>query len=517
MRKLIMPLGLVVLIGCGGQGGPAAVQNPSFSVIWPERTRNIAGPDSALSGRARFRNVKGQDVVVNFNRDSNTSSHTEIYNVDQNLYENTKDFEVTFYTGQNQTGDVIAEGSGEVTWGDSRMVGAITLGNKVKQVFSVTPTQILVDEPAYEMSFVARDENGTNLAVTPGSAKWSVVSGDDVATITPDGTITALKAGTITVKVTIDGTSSADDDIPSALPPIVVNTHVLGYPKGWNAQGDIIGMHIGEDTGWDYVPGTWQANSPGFTAYAGVPENYSVAKSYDGSIAATGGEYAHVWADPAGASTATLTGPDSGYSQVFVADATTQAGQARVGSTYHAYLWHGTTESGVDLHPNAGYQSSQVNGFWSNTQVGVAIVNGTHHAAMWQGTAGSFVDMHPAGMRLSQIYHCNSQYQVGRLRVNDFFDHASVWTGTAASATDLDPGLSGMSEAYFVAGKYAVGVRDSEPTIWNLETRAHRSLLPECGNGSFHVIRLTAKGDAEVLGLGGNGMFSVLVPRSQLP
>jgi hypothetical protein len=123
----------------------------------------------------------------------------------------------------------------------------------------------------------------------------------------------------------------------------------------------------------------------------------------------------------------------------------------------HAFVWNGTAQSGVDLHPVQvfpdNYSNSVARGTDGTHQVGgveyVAFeVANIHHAALWKGTAASFVDLHPAsGYFQSEAVAVAGDQQVGwgATREDGFGKHALLWSGSAASVVDLHPNINSQS------------------------------------------------------------------------
>lgn len=515
MRKLIMPLGLLVLVGCGGQGGPAAVVSPQFSVLWPARTRSIVGPESALSGRATFRNVKGQDVVINFNRTSDTTEHTETYNVDQNLFVNTKDFDVTFFANANQSGDIVAEGTAEVTWDDSRMVGTITPSSSIATVEAVTPDQILLDETTTELSFVAKDAEGVNLAVTPGSAKWSILSGESFGSLTPDGVLTPIAEGQVAVRVTLDGKLSPQKDITVFIPPITGLNFGDGYVTGILANGDVLG--VSED--WlahESSAGLWSAQTQTFQKLEFMPQWANPARSPDGSLCYYEGNQMWFSADRSDSGRINLNRDANDWAQPMFATSEVQCGVLQVGLVQHAAWWRGTPESQVNLDPNSTDESGAY-ACADGIQSGYRRVGGQLRAAMWRGTPESLVDLHPSGSIRSLASATSGEYQGGNVAMGDGIDHAAIWKGSAASYVDLAPETQYVSRVNMMAGRYGVGTLDGDPSIWNVETHARLSISAQVGRGEINVVHLSANGDLLVAGTSGPTVFSARIPKRRLP
>lgn len=510
-----MPLGLMLLVGCGGQGGPAAVVSPQFSVLWPARTRSVIGPESALSGRAKFRSERGEDVVVNFNRTDDMTLHAETYNVGQPLFVNTKDFDVTFYASADQSGDVVAEGSAEISWKNSTMVGTITPSSTVATVEAIAPEQLVLDEPATELSFVAKDAQGVNLAVTPGSAKWTVLSGDSSATLTPDGIIEAVAVGSVAIQVTLDGQVSPQKDIAVVMPPITSVTFGYGYVRGILENGDLLGAH--EDLmNYEQASGVWSAATQTFQKLDFMPDWAHAARSPDGSLCYYEGNQMWFSSDRTDGGRINLNRDADGWSQPMFAAADQQCGVLQVGLIQHAAWWRSTPESLVNLDPDSTDESGAY-ACADGIQCGYRRVGGQLRAAMWRGTPGSFVDLHPTGAIRSLASATSGEYQAGNVAMGDGVDHAAAWKGTAASYVDLAPETQHVSRVNMIVGRYAIGTMDGDPSIWNVETHVRLGLRNEVTYGELDAARLQPNGDLIVAGSSGPTIFSARIPKRRLP
>ncbi len=140
-----------------------------------------------------------------------------------------------------------------------------------------------------------------------------------------------------------------------------------------------------------------------------------------------------------------------------------QAGWAlgpATGYAQHAYLWHGSAASAVDLNPR-GF-GSVVMGIYGDTQVGMGAGPGTHeldHALLWHGSASSVVDLTPVGIEDAQASAAWGDQQVGAGsgQTTNLRKHALLWNGSANRYADIHP--AGFDESYGMAinGKHQAG------------------------------------------------------------
>jgi hypothetical protein len=164
-----------------------------------------------------------------------------------------------------------------------------------------------------------------------------------------------------------------------------------------------------------------------------------------------------------------------------------QVGSALGSEPYHAFLWNGTAESAVDLHPTQLIGPGYSEAFGTNgiQQVGV----GNTHALMWMGTPESAIDLHPSllphilgsiatatdGLQQVGWGWLDANYQLPR--------HALVWSGTAESAVDLHPtNLLGFEQTT------ATGVSSGQQV-------GYGNVLVDEGVGRSHALLWTGTAD----------------------
>jgi hypothetical protein len=142
----------------------------------------------------------------------------------------------------------------------------------------------------------------------------------------------------------------------------------------------------------------------------------------------------------------------------------TQVGLARnQAGPEHAYLWNGTTESGVDLHPAAFVYSAAFD-VAGDQQVGHGYLRlsepySQQHALLWNGSAETAIDLHPGVAEqydASQAVGTSGVAQVGWAS-NSGISHAMLWHGTADSATNLNASEFFSSRAHGISGSDYIG------------------------------------------------------------
>jgi len=214
--------------GCGGVLAGATV-----TIQYPERSRDplsLTSLSSALSSKLVITGASspgGTDVTIDMNRDaSKLAAHSEVYNLPR-LATGTFTSTLTLYSNVNQTGTVV----GTVTASDTVSCSGhsftnITLAAKAASI-AVTPMTLSVGDPATQLEFSVKDASNAVIPVTPGSAIFNGTGA--AATITKDGLITPVSAGTIQVSATVDGlTSPATTVAVKAVSPLSYRVVDLG-------------------------------------------------------------------------------------------------------------------------------------------------------------------------------------------------------------------------------------------------------------------------------------------------
>lgn len=167
-------------------------------------------PSSALSAIVTLAgaNPAGGDYSVEIDRHADLDAYTESYNPTQLSKTGTYPLTVRFYAQTGGTGDVVAVGNAMVTIdANGNGVGTVTTINNINSIV-VPDGQSATTGQTTQLVFSARDFNNHIVAITPGSAMWSLDSGSDVASLTKDGILAGSKLGTARVHATVDGIES---------------------------------------------------------------------------------------------------------------------------------------------------------------------------------------------------------------------------------------------------------------------------------------------------------------------
>ncbi len=428
-----------------------------MTVDWPERTRGLPTTASALSGKIVLSNasVDGKDVTILFDRNpSHPEGHSEAYPLGQPLAAhkgsnepNVFDLTAWFYAQPGQQGDLVAYATAQV---DADQVGMdidhIALSGKVKWLY-LSAQETVIDKPPTQLAFVAHDIYGHTLALSPGSARWNVSTGQDRISVSPDGLATGLVVGTPAVTVSVDGATSA---------PGVVNVYGKARYATIPSADQALAIVDGQILGSSHVQGTaWDATTLA-VVYSAAARSFFTSKSgptYSGyalKISSAGHsdlQYGGIVTPPG-----QFVSFEPAASGINGASGNQQVGWAGD----HAALFHSTYASRIDLNPSRSTESVAYCTDGTN-QGGYATFGSRKHAGLWQGTAASFVDLHPAGVGASCILATDGTNQVGWTSITSGLHRAGMWSGTAGSFRDLHPAGAESSQAYAIAGRWVVG------------------------------------------------------------
>lgn len=192
--------------------------NWTTSVGWPARSREVEGPNSALSARLILKNAGpgGADSVINLDRGTNLSAHMQEVTSTGVVTYGTQTLEFRFFANAGQTGQVVAQGTAPVRV--SRTNGAllnddgtplnVLIGERTIRSVRVSPNNVVETGTELQLTFVARDQDGNIVTVTPGSGLWEIVNGAQFGRITADGKVTGVASGIVNVRVRLDGVVS---------------------------------------------------------------------------------------------------------------------------------------------------------------------------------------------------------------------------------------------------------------------------------------------------------------------
>jgi hypothetical protein len=236
---LFLGLGLSFLVslslGCGGGGSasptpvPTATPSPApsptptptptptpsptpvpttrarFTIQWPERGRALAATAAALSAKIA---VADTPVSLTLNRESAPAAYTQTAETSESLPVGSHTVTVQFFADANATGALVAEASAVATLeADGSGLDTVTVGGKIATLELAAPSPLIVGDTSAVLTATARNASGQLLAVTPGSFRFGIASGDAVQ-LTSDLRLLAVKPGIAEVVALLDTLSS---------------------------------------------------------------------------------------------------------------------------------------------------------------------------------------------------------------------------------------------------------------------------------------------------------------------
>lgn len=144
------------------------------------------------------------DLTLTANRESAPASYTQSYETTETVPVGTYTVTVRFYSDANATGSVVAEASAPATLAsDGSGLDTLTVGGKLASLELTAPATLVVGDTSAPLLVTARTASNQILAVTPGSFRFQVQSGDAV-TLTSDARLSAVKPGTASVVALLD-------------------------------------------------------------------------------------------------------------------------------------------------------------------------------------------------------------------------------------------------------------------------------------------------------------------------
>jgi hypothetical protein len=250
---------LFLAAGCGGgNDGPSATR-AQMDVSWPDRSREAApAPSSALSAVLTLVNAapNGSDFTFTMNRDATLTAHTQSYTATTDAMTGLWSYTLRFHAQKDAGGSVTSEitgrqarlhANGTLTNPDGSALTFGTVTGKIATVVLLPRQSVIVGTPR-DLVFEARDAAGQPIAVTHGSASWTVDTAGQAFLQIADGQATGLVPGTAKVAVTVDGKTS------EVVPVDVASLTVVS---------DIIMRDDGNGTLVQTVRNKWQANVGG--------------------------------------------------------------------------------------------------------------------------------------------------------------------------------------------------------------------------------------------------------------
>ncbi|MGC4044289.1 MAG: hypothetical protein QM758_10870 [Armatimonas sp.] len=226
-------------MGCGSGNslfGPkpdpietSTTATPQVTINWPQLGRALDAPTSARSVRITIKRASTSDQSdVSFiaNRDeAKNGAYSASYRADHGVYTGKRNVTLEFFSLPDANGSLVASASTlSRIETNGQLTEAISLDRKVASV-EVNPGQIVTAGSQIYLGYIARDADGNTLALSPGSAQFTLVSGADKISV--GGEVATGKAGgSATVTATIDGIVSAATEVvvqPSVRVALIAN------------------------------------------------------------------------------------------------------------------------------------------------------------------------------------------------------------------------------------------------------------------------------------------------------
>lgn len=194
---------LVLLAGCGGGGGGAS-RKVSATILWPQRSKVLNAPSSALSVTFVLAQTGSPSITWTRNRSADTAAHQEVYESDKSFDPGPYTLTATFFSQADGVGSIVGQATTSVTVTETGAdVGDVAVGTRVFKV-TVDPNQSVAVGAEKEITFKALDNKNALIAVSPGSAVLQVVVGTDSASVV-ENRIKGVALGLTQVKATVDG------------------------------------------------------------------------------------------------------------------------------------------------------------------------------------------------------------------------------------------------------------------------------------------------------------------------
>lgn len=197
---------LLVACGSGGQGSGGPVATPiQVGLHWDARSRAITGPSSALSVVVRLAHATptGTDLTFTVNRAAAPAAYDQTYVSTESALLGTWPLTARFYAQPDGAGDIVgvAQANVQIPPGGALQGTILTSGVVISVMLHANQT-ILVGETK-DLAFTARDWSNNIIAVTPGSAFFTVTAGTNHLQI-QNGQAVGIQPGTATVTASVD-------------------------------------------------------------------------------------------------------------------------------------------------------------------------------------------------------------------------------------------------------------------------------------------------------------------------
>jgi len=218
-------LAIVLLVGCGGGKGSSPVTNQGggrvqMTITWPQRS--VANPPSRYVppyAASIFLELYKQDTPQQryrllANRPDDRPS-TQTVGFEQLLPVGTYAIAAVARSERNGQGATVAAGTALVDVQSGETANVELVLNSTLRNLEVLNLPLIVKVGAtLQAQYRALDPDGKVVLLPPGALVWSLASGSEFGTITPEGLFTGTGDGTARVRVTEQGAGlSAEADV----------------------------------------------------------------------------------------------------------------------------------------------------------------------------------------------------------------------------------------------------------------------------------------------------------------
>jgi len=484
----------LALPGCGGGSSNPSDSNSSkrqttvtISILWGARSRVVSGPNSALSGMLTLKGAKpgGGDFTFPFERnDATLASYTQTYTTSNPALVGTWTATVTFFTNHGELGSLVGIAGKQVTLSvGSADIGDIATVGIVASITVPDPQTFATGLPA-DLVFTALDANGYAIAVTPGSALWTVNPSN--AGVDASGHVLSSVAGDFTASVTMDGISSPLTHVHIAPVSMYTKTtigtlpgDIVSFSYGLNGKGDVVGVSVGSPAPGQHA--FFWTQSAGLQALGTLPgDTSSIAFGINGSDQVVG--------------VSSALGINDRY------------GLLNPSQASHAFLW----SSGK------GMQSLPLSAAYGINDAGQVVGQVNNHAALWTPD-GNVTDLGVLpGCDISKAIAINNAGQVLCLSAasNGLKSGSFLWTQSGG----IQPNSGGFATALSSNGKLAGLVGQSAITsrpsmfIWTPDgslttTTIGYDISPQAGDIVLSPTGVSASGQIVTTMQGDFGML----------
>ncbi len=203
---------LTFLSGCGGDSGGSTPEMTQYSmrVAWPDRSRDVTPPASALSAKITVESAgsHGEAVEWTANRSANADAHVQTTTSGVQGTNGSHQVVVRFYTDRNGAGSLVGTASFNANIpAGGEIPATVTVQSRVSSV-TVSAGQSVLSGQTKALVAVAKDAADNVIALEPGAVFWTVTQGQSNMVI-EEGLARGVLGGMAMVTARVDGITSA--------------------------------------------------------------------------------------------------------------------------------------------------------------------------------------------------------------------------------------------------------------------------------------------------------------------